>query len=169
MTRLGLCSSAITRMAGAGAIAFAAALLLALPRQPAAAQDQARSIVASRAAPALTPAAPRPFPPGCAVAIGDGRNSSTWYLPRATLVAANHSLHQLTLRVEAGMAVEPTGAELGSLEPGETRTFRHAVPVGRSIILAQRTNDGTTHMRQAIYIWNHGVLSCERKFVWVLR
>lgn len=144
-------------------------MLLALPGQPAAAQDQARSIVASRAAPALAPAAPSPFPPGCAVAIGDGRNSSTWLLPRATLVAANYSLHRFTLRGEAGVGIEPTGADLGSLEPGEMRTFRHAVPVGRSIVLAQRTSDGTTYMRHAIYIWNHGAPSCERKFVWVLR
>jgi hypothetical protein len=169
MTRLDLCSSAIAGMAGAGAIAFAAALLLALSGQPAAAQDQARSIVTSRAAPVLAPAAPRPFAPGCAVAIGDARNSATWFLPRSTLVAANHSLHRLALRIEARMGIEPTGAQLGSLEPGEMRTFRHAVPVGRSIVLAQRTDDGTTYMRQAIYIWNHGALSCERKFVWVLR
>jgi hypothetical protein len=109
------------------------------------------------------------FPPGCAVAVGGGRNGSRWFLPRANLVVANRSPHRVTLRMEARAGTEAAGTDLGPLESGETRTFRHVVPAGRSAVLAQREDSGATYMRQPIYIWNHGPFTCQRRFVWALR
>lgn len=159
-------------MAAARAIFVSAAFLLALPIRSAAAQEgEAATNYARTPAPASPPLAVsmRDFPPGCAVAVRGGRSGSGWHLPRATLVVANRSSHRVLLGMEARAGIEAAGSEFGSLEPGETRTFRHAVPAGRSVVLAQRQDSGATHLRQPIYIWNYGPLTCQRRFVWALR
>jgi len=158
-------------MAASRAIMASTAFLLAMPSGLAAAQDDATMNTArtpvspSRSAVAQT----HRFPPGCAVAVAGGRNGSQWYMPRANLVVENRSPHRVTLRMEARAGIEAAGTDLGLLESGETRTFPHVVPAGRSAVLAQRHGSGATNMRQPIYIWNHGPFTCQRRFVWVLR
>ena len=111
------------------------------------------------------------FPPGCAVAIAGSRSGETWLLPRAGLVVTNHSPHRVALLVEARAGTGPAGTDLGAIEPGETRAFQHVLPAGRSFVRAGSARDesGGKPVRQVIYMWNYGPLTCGRKFLWTVR
>lgn len=157
-------------MDGSRAIIAAAAFALALACISAAARGETAPNPARMAAPDSPQSAEpmRRFPPGCTVTVGGRRDGSRWLLPRATLVVANRSPHRLTIRMEARAEVETAQMDLTPLETGETRTFRHVVPAGRSVALAHRHDNGAPLTRQPIYIWNQGPLTCQRRFVWVV-
>jgi hypothetical protein len=153
----------------AAALSTFAAVLPSVPRFALAEQAAIKPAAPEPISGTEETAAERRFSPGCAVAIPGGRNGSRWLLPRASLVVANRSPYRVTLRMEARAGIEAAGTDLGPLGPGETRTFRHVVPAGRSVALAQRYESSAMYMRQPIYIWNHGPLTCQRRFIWVLR
>lgn len=159
-----------SRLAGVRAMAASAAFLLVHPGHPAAARGEAatNSVRMPTAVSESAVAPTRRFPPGCAVAVAGGPNGARWFLPRATLVVENRSSHRFTLRMEARAGIETAGSDLGFVESGESRTFPHVVPAGRTTVLAGRDGGGIT-LRQSVYIWNHGPFTCRRKFVWILR
>jgi hypothetical protein len=158
-------------MAASRALIASTAFLLAMPAGLTAAQGEPAAHVARTPASIAETAAAqmRRFPPDCAIAVEGGRDSSRWFLPRANLVVENRSPHRFTLRMEARPGIAAPDTDLGTLESGEIRTFRHVVPAGRSAVLARRQDTRATLMRQPIYIWNHGPFTCQRRFVWVLR
>ena len=111
------------------------------------------------------------FPPGCAATIKGNGSSRSWQLPRASLVITNNRAHAIRVSIVARAGTGPAGTELGDIEAGETKTFPHVLPAGRSFVQveAARWTRKMSIARQVVYIFNRGPLTCRRQFVWTIR
>jgi hypothetical protein len=100
------------------------------------------------------------FPADCALAVATVHRR----LPRAGLRIENRTLRPVGVAIEARGA--PPRAELGTVRPGETRVFAHALPAGRNVLVGMDDTHPPRHFRGVVYVENHGPATCEYRYLW---